>query len=1241
MKGWLLLALICCISRAIAATDYYVTTDETDCPMNTTCEVLSFYTNSSHEYFQNDTVFVFLEGSHTLEHSVIIDGISNLSFVGIEQTKQGFHESVTLSLSVITCISNNTNIIFNNHSSGISLRYVTIRNCSGNSTFRNPVFLNMPPVALLFHETFDIKLDHLSLLDCHGYGLVVWNGYGVQIQSSSFANNWANSYVLYTSPNTCFSSFQSYEFSVVSSNFTFSLPNPVTNGYGLIYTLNNLLTYGIITKLDNIVAYNNTYNIFVQTPDGYPRSLDIANTIISWGSIGLFIRSWFDSAFNNIETTNCKETVPYNSLNDSNITITNSCFTDTSIGVGMLIDTFSPNFELLSLNILIFNCTVVRNSASGIYLDRTLDERSLMTITIRETTVQYNSFLPNSDAAIFIYRTPTFIDNVIVSDNYNTGLLLLDAEVTICGSNNVFINNSGFNGGGIGLFHSDMIIKRNTNILFADNNARKKGGAIYIERVCGVQISDNQENNTLNNITLTFVNNTALIAQDIYGLSSPRHCSVNLGNLGDTIHLNTAPGNNLMSSTNSVGVCSCDPNDLLYSLSTCFNLTYYNNNDVQWTEKVYPGDYIEIPIVVVGFGGNYSYSLTDGVIDYLVDDKLEGTYPFNGTQCYNFKHNVKQPSLDVNLTEIFIASQPNYLNFLTFQTNPRILINILLLPCPMGFKLANGVCQCIDALQDTPAEIDCNITTEQITISRKGSVWYGTIIIDDEVCYITNTMCGYNYCNDEKVTFNLVNNTEQQCKYGRAGLLCSQCSDGKSLELGSNECGNCTNASVSLVILFILAGIALIVLIIALNLTVTVGTINGLIFYANIVKMYEHVFFPRGPIPVISQFIAWLNLDFGLPVCFYDGMDTYAKSWLQFVFPFYIWLLILLIIGLSQLSAKLSQLFGSRVVPALSTLFLLSYIKLLRSIIFALSPQKVIIACDNGGLLEQNRWLGDPTIHYFDPKHAVLFVFAVILLLVFVTPYTLALLFSPMLQGCLSRYRVCSFWYKLKPIFDAHNAPYKDKLRFWTGFLLLIRLPILAAASIMNSFETDKNAFLSVALICIAIALTTSSVVGGVYRIWYLNVLETCFFLNIAILTIAATNDIYSTSYEVILVISITVSLIGFIGIIIFHVYIKFSKGGMESTESKMQSLAERLVIPMTDTTKDVMRRGQIRSSVLATITNNWYTDSNEGPPSSTNRSSNSSSSSVQIRRRETLLLDDDSIDYVLLPKSDDNKIIP
>ena len=81
------------------------------------------------------------------------------------------------------------------------------------------------------------------------------------------------------------------------------------------------------------------------------------------------------------------------------------------------------------------------------------------------------------------------------------------------------------------------------------------------------------------------------------------------------------------------------------------------------------------------------------------------------------------------------------------------------------------------------------------------------------------------------------------------------CKDGYSLLIGSNKCRHCDNdyMIIAWITLFAVMGILLhgIVVLIALNLTVSVGTLNGLLFHANIVKLYEPVL-SRRELPVLS-----------------------------------------------------------------------------------------------------------------------------------------------------------------------------------------------------------------------------------------------------------------------------------------------------------------------------------------------------------------------------------------------------
>ena len=85
-----------------------------------------------------------------------------------------------------------------------------------------------------------------------------------------------------------------------------------------------------------------------------------------------------------------------------------------------------------------------------------------------------------------------------------------------------------------------------------------------------------------------------------------------------------------------------------------------------------------------------------------------------------------------------------------------------------------------------------------------------------------------------------------------------------------------------------MAGIVLVTSLYLLNLTVTNGAINEIIFYANVVSITDSVFLVnKNVLKPLRVFISFANLDLGIETCFYNGMDSF-KMWLQLFFPFYL-----------------------------------------------------------------------------------------------------------------------------------------------------------------------------------------------------------------------------------------------------------------------------------------------------------------------------------------------------------------
>ena len=258
-----------------------------------------------------------------------------------------------------------------------------------------------------------------------------------------------------------------------------------------------------------------------------------------------------------------------------------------------------------------------------------------------------------------------------------------------------------------------------------------------------------------------------------------------------------------------------------------------------------------------------------------------------------------------------------------------------------------------------------------------------------------------------------------------------------SLAIGSSHCIHCSNDyNLALVIFFAAAGFLIVLFVSAFNLTVTDGKMNGLIFYANVVWTYKSILFPN-QIPselyivFFKTFIAWLNLDFGIETCFVNNLNTFWNSWLQFVFPFYLWSIAGLMIVLARYSTRLTIVFGNKAVPVLATLILLSYMKLLRTAaeVLHFSVLTVYGSSPNNIASTTLVWSVDGTLDYFGYPHILLFVAAMFTLLFLWLPYTLLLLLIQWIRR-ISHYRLLTWTTRLNPFYDANFAPLKHKHQY-------------------------------------------------------------------------------------------------------------------------------------------------------------------------------------------------------------------
>ena len=453
--------------------------------------------------------------------------------------------------------------------------------------------------------------------------------------------------------------------------------------------------------------------------------------------------------------------------------------------------------------------------------------------------------------------------------------------------------------------------------------------------------------------------------------------------------------------------------------------------------------------------------------------------------------------------------------------------------CPVSQE-NSSMCICDQALKYGIE--DCTITTESAQITRHSNE---TFWVSHNSSFIFHPHCPFEYCVNDEVVFS-PDNPDMQCAHNRTGIMCGQCKKNYSLALGTFKCMECTNDNyLALIVAFAVMGVALIFLLFVCKLTVATGTLSGLVFYANIVGVNHTIFLPVESTDALSVFIAWLNLDFGIETCFYDGMDAYTKTWLQFVFPVYLWVLVGLMILISHYSKRFAHLLGNNPVSVLATLILLSYAKILRTLIIAVTLANLEYPDHH----IKRVWWYDANIYYLVSIHIPLFIVTLLFFLFLFLPYTLLLVSCQWLQA-ISHLRLFSWVNRLKPFIDSYHAPYKAKHRYWPGLLLVLRFILYLVFALKP--KQDPNINLLAILVGVGILQLWAWVSGGVYKNWCLDALEGSFVLNLIILAAASMfiNIIHVQDHKIheenklaVGYTSAFIAFVTFIGILAYHIF--------------------------------------------------------------------------------------------------------
>ena len=1038
--------------------------------------------------------------------------------------------------SIIEC-QGETGIEFSENTS-VKLELITLLHC--NRTRRSEQSLQ----AALFFKNAQYILSGVTVKNTEGWGVYAEDCWEQIIFNCTFINNKGNIAIRGTAPVVLieinhtkiqngkhFDSWPSIFYHSISGVdihlvngiilFTLRISNCNLQGGNFHLSIDNANNNSVFTILIDNSTFNMSDKGIIEFTLCRFGSCNVNNNIID---VTLRRSSFIKSGLILFDTTHLKiEDCIFDSNKDTGVKVLNRG-NDDQLSTEISNTSFNRNsraidFFVNSIDAKISECRFTNHTGNSVVAIRTgsivisstgpVDFHITGSVVIEKSSFQGNRKLgEDKDCSVLSINS---VGNVTLSDvnitnNNCTGIELIDSTVKV--ENMVTLSgNHGQNGGGLSLRISKLIISTSSKLNIINNSADAYGGGIYIEEetctsdnTCFFQLEE--EYSVISSEVIALSGNHAKKEGDQISGGCLSNCSIqfkqrktflSLCDLNNIFWELISSANTIILAPKKVAFCkNCKD-----SSASSFSCSHFNSI------HVYRGQMFNVPLMIADdccFPSSVEY--IEAKIKLPLQFKQNPIQKYR-KHCYNYSYTLKGGFGLKTLATIEFISTPQ------LEISP-LNLTVNLEDCPIVYKedSESGECVCHDILKSH--KVECTPSNKSLHIPAQ--TWLGELWNESESIAVQNDC---QYCKTEEMNLIIPIDSNKLCisNYNRTGIMCGACVSNYSLLLGGYECADCSGSTykgVLLFLAFIAIGIVLVILLLGLDLTVSTGMVNGLIFYSNIVYLNSDTMLPitreensthlLNTVKILSTFQAWMNLDFGIRTCFFDGYNTYISTWMQFAFPLYIWLLIMIIILTSRYSRRITKLITSNIVSVLATLLLLSYAKLFKTSIEVFSFVQLSLL--NGNVTK--RWKADANIPYLGQLHVPLFLMSLAMVLVYMIPFTLLILLGPLLQA-KSHYRVLHWINRLKPFHDAFYGPYTSKYRYWPGILLLARLLILGAFA---SYSPNEIPFKLLAVSMTAAALLVFWIAIGrakaisLYQKNYLNYLEFFFLINMLVFAI-------------------------------------------------------------------------------------------------------------------------------------------
>ena len=1084
---------------------WYVKPEGTKCfshmkHCNTLDRTINYISNG---FGGRNLTLLFLPGTYIL--------CNNLEFSNMEHlTLRGWNSSLATNITCNT--SRGIGFHFGNISK-VAIKLIGITYCSTNFGKKVQAAMHVSQVSLLI-------MAHVRIEHSRGCGLYVERVLETQLEHCYFNYNYCG--LDYINTNFLFTWDINVSLNITHSAFLNSAVNEASDerhhATGIIVFS---LSPFFFMSLKHCLIDNNTRNVLIKLNSS---SFSPTNTYISIHNTNITSGKGLKGAglsYYILPMEPSGDEVSCNKVVNTNILIikhTQFAFNEATYAAGgMLLDLHDS--ICTSNTIKLYNCCFSNNSLQSNLIERSTGAALLVIrhmlptfgeevtylkytiLSIKKTSFHNNSvFNPKGAVVEFRNSQNAEFNRCYFLNNIGTALSLHSASVIF--SNYVaFHHNSATFGSAIQFCETSYFFIRNsTTVVFRNNRASQRGGAIYGHKSCLDKhnfcffqpIVDRATNITHlqieNKMKLVFENNTAVRAGDnIYG-GNIDNCytygkfynksSTSSHYISGDVFDNIAEFRAFNTNTS----ISSDP----YFIHFC-NLSTNESSNMTW-----PGNTIQVLVQPLG----QRHGFTRGLIEVVFN---ESQISASISRSFSLDALPLDPCESINIT--ILSKYINITTELIFQLQSSVPIedvmvatlHVTIQHCPWGYYLNNWTSKC--ECERLIIYRNCECIANTIKCSKPLN-WVGC---DNETSCVSNNdtravHCSVNYCKSKAViTADTINN---QCVTGRMGIGCGKCRQNYSAVLGTSNCKLCSNSHLWLIAIYLLSGIFLIVLLMKFNITVANGTVNSIIFYANFIYTSKDIFLPERfsnrDVPRIV--ISWLNLDLGIEVCFYKGMTTYQKTWLQFGYILYIWSLQIAIVYLCRKYIFFTRICGRNVTKVMATLLLISYMKVLHVIQMVLGYHNMELSAKE----KQKVWMLNPAIRFASAKHLPLLVAATMLGFILVC-FTVCLLAIQVLKK-VSDKKGLTWVSRLQPFFDAFTGPCNPNYGFWPGFLFIMRIALITLDSFHSFYSTKDEAITSCA-VAILVIVFSFLFPSGVYRKWSLNILELSIMLNLSLLS--------------------------------------------------------------------------------------------------------------------------------------------